>query len=164
MDINKSTLCPWCQSEIVWDPEIGPEDECPNCFNELNDYRSVTISVEDTDPEEEDPVAGNESEAWEEWDGDSVRDIYAENVESCIDRQEEAPECSACRELMLHAGNHTVTESHYTPLVPAGWNREFLATPYQVKVYLCPSCFKTETYLSDADRLAVIQALSEKSD
>ena len=48
MSTNEEIVCPWCQTEIVWDPEIGPEDECPHCFNELNDYRSIDLKVKQT--------------------------------------------------------------------------------------------------------------------
>ena len=50
------TVCPWCQSEIVWDEEIGPEDTCPHCANELKGYRTLNIALDDEetqdDPEE----------------------------------------------------------------------------------------------------------------
>jgi len=48
------TVCPWCQSEIVWDEEIGPEDTCPHCSNELKGYRTLSISI-DREDEESDP-------------------------------------------------------------------------------------------------------------
>ncbi|WP_409344750.1 hypothetical protein [Paenibacillus sp. MBLB4367] len=45
MEREANQLCPWCQTEIVWDPEIGAEDECPHCLNQLGGYRSLTFSV-----------------------------------------------------------------------------------------------------------------------
>ncbi|RRJ64462.1 hypothetical protein EHV15_17185 [Paenibacillus oralis] len=41
----ETTICPWCQTEIVWDEELGPEDECPHCHNELKGYRTVSITL-----------------------------------------------------------------------------------------------------------------------
>lgn len=32
----ETTVCPWCQTEIVWDEELGPEEECPYCSNPLS--------------------------------------------------------------------------------------------------------------------------------
>ncbi|WP_211746726.1 hypothetical protein [Paenibacillus sp. Marseille-Q4541] len=32
----ETTVCPWCQTEIVWDEELGPEEECPYCHNPLS--------------------------------------------------------------------------------------------------------------------------------
>ena len=58
MSANEEVVCPWCQTEIVWDPEIGPEDECPHCFNELNDYRSIDLKVKQTGQ----PLRFNEQE------------------------------------------------------------------------------------------------------
>ncbi|MFD0872342.1 Uncharacterised protein [Chlamydia abortus] len=167
MDTNhQPTICPWCQSEIVWDPEIGPEDECPYCFNELKDYRSITLTLgDDEDEAGEEEAAGpadEEAPVWEDWEEDTARDLYAENVESCIDRQEEAPECSHCRELMLYSGVYTVTGPQFTPALPAGWTSGFLSAPFQMNIYLCPSCFKTEMFLSESDRLSVIKAFREK--
>jgi hypothetical protein len=30
MNEKDEVICPWCHTEIVWDPEIGPEEECPH--------------------------------------------------------------------------------------------------------------------------------------
>lgn len=46
----ETTICPWCQTEIVWDEELGPEEECPHCHNELKGYRTINITL---GPEEE---------------------------------------------------------------------------------------------------------------
>lgn len=99
------TVCPWCQTEIVWDPEIGPEEECPHCYNELSDYRSIRLGADEEDgdePAEEVELAAGPDDFldWEEDAG--YTNEYAEAVQNVLDTQEEAPECSACRELMLH--------------------------------------------------------------
>lgn len=41
----ETTICPWCQTEIVWDEELGPEEECPHCHNELKGYRTLNITL-----------------------------------------------------------------------------------------------------------------------
>ncbi|MCM3703663.1 hypothetical protein [Paenibacillus macerans] len=41
----ETTICPWCQTEIVWDEELGPEEECPYCHNELKGYRTLSIAL-----------------------------------------------------------------------------------------------------------------------
>ena len=125
------TVCPWCQSEIVWDEEIGPEDTCPHCANELKGYRTLNIALDDEetqdDPEEyeEDYEASDEEvvDLQRIWGSDqeslsSLRtvdkygedhDLFAfeETVEGILDQQEEVPECLHCREYMLHAGTRT---------------------------------------------------------
>lgn len=48
-----TTVCPWCHSEIVWDPEFGPEESCPHCGNELNGYRTLNIDLDEGEEEEQ---------------------------------------------------------------------------------------------------------------
>ncbi|WP_307348942.1 hypothetical protein [Paenibacillus polymyxa] len=36
------TICPWCNMEIIWDEELGPEEECPYCHNDLKGYSDIT--------------------------------------------------------------------------------------------------------------------------
>lgn len=53
----EATICPWCQTEIVWDEDIGPEEICPYCNNELKGYRTLNISLgseDEFDDEQED--------------------------------------------------------------------------------------------------------------
>jgi len=47
-----TTVCPWCHSEIVWDPEFGPEEHCPHCGNELNGYRTLNIDLNEEEEEQ----------------------------------------------------------------------------------------------------------------
>ncbi|EHS58292.1 hypothetical protein [Paenibacillus sp. Aloe-11] len=35
------TICPWCSMEIIWDEELGPEEECPYCHNDLKGYSDI---------------------------------------------------------------------------------------------------------------------------
>lgn len=41
------TICPWCNMEIIWDEELGPEEECPYCHNDLKGYSDITDDDED---------------------------------------------------------------------------------------------------------------------
>lgn len=52
-------ICPWCQTEIVWDEEIGPEETCPYCLNELGEYRTLQIELN----REEDDSSGESGES-----------------------------------------------------------------------------------------------------
>ncbi|WP_138494108.1 hypothetical protein [Paenibacillus pinistramenti] len=47
----ETTICPWCQTEIVWDEEIGPEEECPHCQNELKGYRTLSVTLGEDEEE-----------------------------------------------------------------------------------------------------------------
>ena len=47
------TVCPWCESDIIWDPEIGPEKFCPHCDNEISGYRTLEIDAQFAEEEEE---------------------------------------------------------------------------------------------------------------
>ncbi|MCM3783315.1 hypothetical protein M3231_10045 [Neobacillus mesonae] len=40
----ETTVCPWCQTEIVWDEELGPEEECPYCHNPLVREERETVN------------------------------------------------------------------------------------------------------------------------
>jgi hypothetical protein len=158
-------VCPWCQTEIVWDPEIGPEDECPHCFNELSDYRSIKLTVKQTGQ----PVSFKEEAEDEEdlsaaWDGtDEPLDKYGETVQQITDEQEEAPDCSNCNELMLHAGCEVQAVESYLPFVTKALGASFLKAPFTVNVFVCPSCFKVEKYLSDADRVSMVDHIKKES-
>ncbi|WP_442601622.1 hypothetical protein [Paenibacillus sp. KN14-4R] len=169
MEENENTFCPWCQTEIVWDPEIGPEEECPHCFNELSDYRSLKIAVSDGDNEVEDeePASdvGKQLSNDDLWDDEpESEDAYREMVNQCMDTQLEAPDCAACRELMLFAGTQNVKNKHFTPVVPQALGVPFLSGPFEYHVYVCPSCFRVEHLLSEQDRKTMIDRLTLKKE
>jgi hypothetical protein len=164
MNSNEEIVCPWCQTEIVWDPEIGPEDECPHCFNELSDYRSIQLTVKQTgqplvlgeDAEDEEDLAG----AWD--DSNEPLDSYGAAVLHMTDEQEEAPDCSSCHELMLLAGNEIQATESFVPHVAKLLGKSFLKAPFALNVYVCPSCFKVEKYLADADRMVMVQRIKQE--
>lgn len=184
MDSQKGQVCPWCQTEIVWDPEIGPEDTCPHCLNDLGGYRTVKFHLDhdgealedhdhgdDADLEDEDADESPDDEDLDVEEGlddylddyeNEYRDEYAEKVTECIDTQEEAPECTNCHELMLLAGIRRIDGPNYTPVVPTPLGKPFLPAPVNVQLYVCPSCFKTDTYLAQEHREAIVRTF--KSD
>ncbi|WNQ10245.1 hypothetical protein MJA45_21865 [Paenibacillus aurantius] len=161
MESEEKQVCPWCHTEIVWDPELGPEEECPHCFNELGAYRSVTFGApaEEEDEEELDAAPVGELDDLDELE-EEYRDEYSEKVEQVIDGQEEAPECTNCRELMLLAGQRTTGKEAWSPLVPEAVGKPLLAA-LEENVYVCPSCFKTESYLTEKARLALLKAVKD---
>ncbi len=164
MNANEEVVCPWCQTEIVWDPEIGPEEECPHCFNELSDYRSIKLTVKQTgqplvfgeDAEDDEDLAG----AWD--DEDRPLDAYGEMIQKLTDAQEEAPECPICHEFMLLAGAETIPEGAFTSHVHEVLGQSFLYAPVTLNVFVCPSCFKVEKFLSDADRMIMVDRIKKE--
>lgn len=183
MDSQKGQICPWCQTEIVWDPEIGPEETCPHCLNELGGYRTIKFDLdhdgegsdhgehgdhavsEDEDPEgtEDNDLAVDDSigDYLDDYENE-YHDEYAEKVTECIDTQEEAPECTNCHELMLLAGVRQIDGPNYTPVAPVPLGKPFLTAPIRIQLYVCPSCFKTDTYLAQEHRDAIVETF--KSD
>ncbi|SDC00340.1 hypothetical protein SAMN02799630_02397 [Paenibacillus sp. UNCCL117] len=166
MSHPEDQVCPWCQTEIVWDPEIGPESACPHCFNELGGYRSIQLTVKQTGQSiefDEDDEDDDEAFAdYDELDGEELEalDEYEEGVQRVLDRQEEAPECSACHSFMVHAGAHASTEA-FEPAVSEVIGAPLLSAGYATQVYVCPSCFKVEHILAEKDRLAMTRLLKQ---
>ncbi len=58
--MTESTVCPWCQTEIVWDEELGPEKHCPHCDNELEGYRTISLNLDDEEGELEENLQAGE--------------------------------------------------------------------------------------------------------
>ncbi|WP_166242134.1 hypothetical protein [Paenibacillus turpanensis] len=162
----ESTICQWCDTEIVWDEEIGPEETCPHCFNEVGNYRTLKVNVDnDRDVErEEEP----EDSSWNfgpvTWNEDEDEELAAKRAEDeryrklrsaareYTESQEEAPECAECREFMVQAGVRTVEGNGFTATVPPGVSKPFLETPFELAVFVCPSCFHVSEKLSPKDR------------
>lgn len=157
MPQSYDSLCPWCHTEIVWDPEIGPEETCPHCFNELGDYRSINITVKPSDQqityddEEEDDYDLSDEDL-------ELIDEYEEGVQRVLDSQEDAPECAACHSLMLYAGTQNGSQG-FAPFVHGNLKQPLLKASFSSQVYVCPSCFKVEYSLAVEDRLAMIELL-----
>jgi hypothetical protein len=171
-------ICPWCQMEIIWDPEFGPEEECPHCLNELKGYRSLPLNTaiehesdldedEDTDSDE---ILANDTELEESIDEDDyeanleenkAKDIYHEGVMKCLDTQLEVPECFRCQELMLLSGVQTIDSSRFVPEIPVSLGQSFLPLGFKLQLYVCPSCFSTESMLANEDREFMIKVIKE---
>lgn len=135
-------ICPWCDTEIVWDEEIGPEDECPHCNNELKGYRTIQIEL--------DEYTDNEQELAH----------YEETVERVLDEQEEVPECMYCREFMVLAGKQLTPPGAFVPHEPEVLGQPIIAAPFQVNMYVCSGCFQVSYVLSPEDRMKLIKRLS----
>ncbi|WP_410512164.1 hypothetical protein PaeBR_19330 [Paenibacillus sp. BR2-3] len=173
----ETTVCPWCDTEIVWDEEFGPEDTCPHCNNELKGYRTVNLSSDDLGDEiEEDEApeeASNDDDLWGHNDKDSVVPIfntldqfrddydlnrYEASVSVVLAEQEEAPECPQCHELMLLAGTQSVTE--FDPSSPSALGAPVLKSPFSIKMHVCPSCFHVQHSLAQEARIQLVRNLS----
>ncbi|MDB5055071.1 MAG: hypothetical protein JWM44_3121, partial [Bacilli bacterium] len=165
MSQNMQQICPWCQMEIIWDAELGPENECPHCLNELGQYRTIPLGdplnkaavrmeheedEEDNDDQDTD-VDLDEEDGMDELDDYDVimapLDSYGERVMQCLDTQIETPECFRCQEIMLFSGIQKVESSAFIPEIPAALGVPFLRAPFELHLYVCPSCFKSEAML-----------------
>ncbi|AWB43948.1 hypothetical protein DCC85_06745 [Paenibacillus sp. CAA11] len=180
----ENTICPWCQTEIVWDEEIGPEEECPHCNNELKGYRTISVTI---DSEEEAEEEAREEEAYSSssyWDEDDATNLkvagaleaylpegtdllaYESAVEKIMDAQDQVPECPHCREYMLFTGTQSVQEQGFKSVIPGGFKLPLLDAPFKMNVYVCSSCFHVSSFLSEDDRLRLVhraQQLHERS-
>ncbi|WP_187386112.1 hypothetical protein [Paenibacillus tuaregi] len=170
----ETTVCPWCQTEIVWDEEIGPEEECPHCQNELKGYRTLQINLGEDEEQEQDEDLEDSRDPlgfWDEQDGGdlgTVRRIhsfaeagadlleYESAVERILDSQDEVPECPHCREYMVLAGQEQVDGTQ-----SAAQKGTLLQMPYTLNVYVCSSCFSVSRFLAEEDRLQFIRTITE---
>ncbi|MDP4095497.1 hypothetical protein OIN60_01650 [Paenibacillus sp. P96] len=180
----EKTICPWCQTEIVWDEELGPEEECPYCHNELKGYRTLTVDIgEDEDGTSRDRQLDDQddTEVQDEeifpWQGEDLHKLpvlhtlqkyeeggedllaYEEGVEKVLDSQEEVPECPHCREYMLLTGTRTVTVDTFIPSVPAVLGKPVLEAPFTLNLYVCTGCFQVQQSLAEDDRLRLMHTL-----
>ncbi|WP_028611962.1 hypothetical protein [Paenibacillus harenae] len=183
--MKEQVICPWCLTEIVWDEEIGPEQHCPHCENELSAYRSLELGGSGEEEQEEyverSQTASARSSAWSEEDGedDSGMDhdswlkqgqgyrsadkswlAIEHSLQGITDDQDEVPECPACREYMLEAGMQLVGEQHFEPRIAPSINGPVLTAPFKLITYICPACFHTSALLSKEDRERMIKRLT----
>lgn len=175
-------LCPWCDSEIVWDEEIGPEEHCPHCSNELGGYRTLSLGDQDSDTGQEEeaigirdkqPASHHEADAdWEEEAGDDTGWAGAgrsqswlradEKVQRILDDQEEMPECPSCREFMLHGGTSLLGAGAFEPAVPPSLKKALLPAAVKLQLYVCPSCHEVSTKLDFASRSHMAEVLDQE--
>lgn len=176
---SSHSICPWCDTEIVWDPEVGPEDECPHCFNELGEYRSIKLAERDENEHEDEGIHDDDDEEWieEETEPDFVLDddyaedlvgavedefLYEQSIKSCLDEQEELSECHVCREPMLRIGEQKL-DGTYEPVIPQSLGIALLPHAPRFQIFVCPSCFRMEYSLSGEERIVMINALQRKA-
>ncbi|WP_150275188.1 hypothetical protein [Paenibacillus tepidiphilus] len=177
-----TTVCPWCHTEIVWDEEIGPEDTCPHCNNELSGYRTITVGADDLEDEEDESDDSSvqdhisDDKLWDDEDKEAVVPIfntvtqfgddydpaaYELSVAAVLAAQLEAPECPQCHELMVMSGKQPVTS--FEGAVPEAMNgRPVLEAPFALNLYICPSCFHVQHSLAQEDRVRFVRHLSGK--
>lgn len=175
-------ICPWCQSEIIQEPGQEPEKYCPVCDNELSGYRTLRIGLGDEDDpdydededEDEEGAAANglaSLEGLEAEADDALRAKdeallrYESAVETLLDEQEFVPECPQCREYMLEAGRQIVEPSTFAPRrseLPGG--RPIVAAPFEMTVYVCPSCFTMTHMLAEDDRSRMAESLARQGE
>ncbi|WCR27061.1 hypothetical protein L3476_28490 [Paenibacillus thiaminolyticus] len=170
MSETGKTICPWCDTEIVWDEELGPEEECPHCHNELNNYRTLNVELEMEEDEvtasgEREEDGESEEKGWSTfgWDDggvlysdtDTLR--YQEGVDQVLHSQEEVPECPHCREYMLLTGTETVSGSGFKPAQPEALAAPLLQPPFELNVYVCTSCFQVSKILTAPYREAMME-------
>jgi Zn finger protein HypA/HybF involved in hydrogenase expression len=147
-------VCPWCQMEITWDEDLGPETSCPHCYNELSEYRTMTI-----------PVKRDASAIPFDEESDDDWNRYTRAAEQYLDAQEEAMECPQCQEYMVHAGEQFVTEQYFQPKPSmAELGGPFLKAPFRMDVYVCSHCFTIHQRLSGKDRLAIVRRLGGREE
>lgn len=172
-----TTICPWCQTEIVWDEEIGPEEECPYCHNELKGYRTLNIDLgsdEDWEEEESPSEARDTLGLWQEDEESQLNAIrrgeafagaggdllaYESGVEKQLDTQEEVPECPHCREYMLHVGTEPLATG-FRPIHLQAKDSPLLQASSVLNVYVCSACFSVSRFLSEDDRNHLIKIVS----
>lgn len=165
MSQAEDVVCPWCQTEIVWDPEIGPETSCPHCFNELGNYRSIQLKVKQAgqsiqyDEDEEEDYEADEYDDLDDTELETMDD-YEEGVQRLLDYQEETPECPSCHSFMLLAGVQSSQDS-FVPFVHKTIHQPLLPASFASQVFVCPSCFKVEHVLAEKDRMAMMELLKQ---
>ncbi|WP_127584107.1 hypothetical protein [Paenibacillus koleovorans] len=169
-DDRLTTICPWCSTEIVWDEELGPEEQCPHCLNELTNYRSVSLfdSEEDEAEDEGDARATIHAHSRQASDGDDEELYTMSNYEAVarhlLDRQDVFSECPACGEDMLHIGELEGGRVVKPSSALAEWPEPLLGGKLQVDAFVCPSCFRVETKLTDESRMKFVRQLTKQLD
>jgi len=176
--MHEHDICPWCLTEIVWDEEIGPEEHCPHCENELSGYRTVQIGGSN---EEHNHIKDQQEEEWLENDGSEEHEdaLWMEQgegyrhadkawlaaqstLQGIINEQDEAPECPSCREFMLETGSQHIDKEQFKPAIIASTGQPVLEAPFNVIWYVCPACFHTSSKLSAESREAMLKRLTPK--
>ncbi|GAC42684.1 hypothetical protein [Paenibacillus popilliae] len=170
MSESGKIICPWCDTEIVWDEELGPEKECPHCQNELNNYRTLNVELEmevdeGTASREREDGEESEEKGWSNFGWDDVSVLYSdtdtfryqEGVDQILHSQVEVPECPHCREYMLLAGTEAISGTSFEPARPEALAAPLLQPPFKLNVYVCTSCFQVSKILAAPYREAMME-------
>lgn len=96
-------------------------------------------------------------------DTDDELQRFEETVESLLNEQELVPECPLCREYMIEAGEQRISPEQYRPKVTEALGNAVLEAPFSLTLYVCPSCFTTQSFLGDAHRHQIVRSLSQHS-
>jgi predicted RNA-binding Zn-ribbon protein involved in translation (DUF1610 family) len=170
MSDQQTTICPWCQTEIAWDEDLGPEEQCPHCLNELSDYRSVSLFEDDGDQSGvAEHVQAHEHTGPSLSDASSDDDLYAMSAyevvsRQLLDRQEVLADCVTCGQEMIHIGQLAPSDIVKQPISTAEWKRPLLGGKIHLDAFLCPTCFRVETKLTDPARVEFVKQLSQHSE
>ncbi|WP_239614892.1 hypothetical protein [Cohnella mopanensis] len=173
-----AVICPWCQSEIIQEEGQEPEKYCPVCDNELEGYRTLKLNIGGSEDEDDDEEELDEDSAWTSPD-EADEDIswveeealiesddeliqFEETVELLLNEQELVPECPLCREYMIEAGEQRVAADQFRPHVTEALGDAVLEAPFSLTLYVCPSCFTTQSFLGDSHRQQVVRRLSAR--
>ncbi|MGU3470826.1 hypothetical protein ACLBWT_06635 [Paenibacillus sp. D51F] len=166
-------ICPWCSTEIVWDEEIGPEEYCPHCENELTGYRTLKLGENDADAPEAAEAEEGEAADWDEddqagddtgWAGGGRPRSWLqadEKIQRIMDDQEEMPECPSCREYMLFGGTQQLAP--FEPAAPPALKKPLLPPSPSLQVYVCPACHEVSLKLDRDARGFLTSALGAES-
>ncbi len=141
---EQNEICPWCQTEIVWDPEFGREEYCPHCDNELKGYRTLGIDLDMDDEEADEAGAGAFSAS------------YEEAAEAYVFAQSEEKQCLQCQSSMIFTGQQEVSATQFKAMVPNGLERPFLTAPFVLDVHTCPNCFQMTYQLDSKSRQKLV--------
>lgn len=163
--MEMQTVCPWCESDIIWDEEIGPEKYCPHCDNEISGYRTLEIDAQLGEEEEREHLGAGEDDWDDEDEGTilrSTREIAANSaIQALLNEQYEMPECTNCREYMLEVGEQTIGEKEgFQAKVVDASGMPIVRSNMKVIWYVCPSCHRTDNYVSFEDRKQMLESLS----
>ncbi|CAM3998859.1 hypothetical protein L1N85_14420 [Paenibacillus alkaliterrae] len=173
-EIGPEKHCPHCDNELSayrtielgYDEDEVEADEYERAVQTLKasdaqkaakQHQGNWLEDEVSEEEDEDDSDHPNHKRWtEQGDGfrsaDSSRFAVEEKVQRILDDQDEVPECPSCREYMLEAGTQTVNDQQFEPKFAPSIVGPVLTTPFQLTLYVCPSCFQTSTWLSQKDR------------
>ncbi|MCL6459948.1 MAG: hypothetical protein K6T85_18300, partial [Gorillibacterium sp.] len=59
----------------------------------------------------------------------------------------------------LQGGTVRLSGDNFTSVKHHSLPQDLLPEIFEVNLYICPNCFKTETYLSDPGRIRLVQTL-----